>query len=205
MLVRVSVVNDFSLVVAGVEALLGPYADRVLIVPGPHASDAAAPVDVALFDTFGSGPGWQTRCAELARDPHIGAVAVYSFITDPRAVDVALAAGARGFLAKSLVGDALATGIERIAAGERVTVIDLDGQSRPAAPWPTGGAGLTPREAEMLALIAQGRSNEEIALACYLSINTVKSYIRDAYRKIGVTTRPQAVAWALTNGLESRH
>jgi DNA-binding CsgD family transcriptional regulator len=57
----------------------------------------------------------------------------------------------------------------------------------------------------MLALITQGRSNEEITAACYLSINTVKSYIRDAYRKIGVTTRPQAVAWALRNGLGSSH
>jgi len=57
----------------------------------------------------------------------------------------------------------------------------------------------------MLALIAQGLSNEDIASACYLSINTVKSYIRDAYRKIGVTTRPQAVAWALKNGFEPVH
>jgi DNA-binding NarL/FixJ family response regulator len=202
MTVRVSVVNDFSLVVAGVEALLGPYADRVRVVPSHDAVNAATPVDVALFDTFGSGPGWKERCAELARDPQIGAVAVYSFITDPRAVDEALAAGARGFLAKSLVGDALVTGIERIAAGECVTVIGGDGDSGPASPWPAGDAGLSPREAEMLALISHGRSNEEIALACYLSINTVKSYIRDAYRKIGVTTRAQAVAWALTNGLE---
>ncbi|MGX1596395.1 LuxR C-terminal-related transcriptional regulator [Dietzia maris] len=204
MKVRVSVVNDYSLVVAGVEALLGPYADRVHVVPTHHATDVATPVDVALFDTFGSGPGWQQRCAEMARDPQIGAVAVYSFITDPRAVDEALAAGARGFLAKSLIGDELVSGIERIAAGERVTVIDRE-DSGPAAPWPAGGVGLTPREAEMLALITQGRSNEEITVACYLSINTVKSYIRDAYRKIGVTTRPQAVAWALRNGLGSSH
>lgn len=203
MQVRVSVVNDYSLVVAGVEALLGPYADRVLVVPTHGASEAATPVDVALFDTFGSGPGWQDHCAELARDPQIGAVAVYSFITDPRAVDEAFAAGARGFLAKSLIGDALVTGIERIAAGERVTVMDREGDSGPAAPWPAGDAGLSPRESEMLALIAQGRSNDEIAAACYLSINTVKSYIRDAYRKIGVTTRSQAVAWSMRNGLES--
>lgn len=205
MKVRVSVVNDYSLVVAGVEALLGPYAARVHVVATHHAADVATPVDVALFDTFASGPGWRQRCAELARDPQIGAVAVYSFLTDPRAVDEALAAGARGFLAKSLIGDALVSGIERIAAGERVTVIDRDGDPGPSAPWPAGDVGLTPREAEMLALITQGRSNEEITVACHLSINTVKSYIRDAYRKIGVSTRPQAVAWALRNGLGSSH
>lgn len=207
MLVRVSVVNDYPLVVAGVEALLGPYSDRVLVVPSPLADRPADAVDVALFDTFGSGPGWERRCADLAADPAVGAVAVYSFITHPRAVDEALAAGARGFLSKTLVGDALVTGIERIAAGERVTIVDADSDPDPGpvSPWPAGDAGLSPREAEMLALITRGLSNEEIAGACYLSINTVKSYIRDAYRKIGVATRPQAVAWAMGHGLGSPH
>lgn len=63
---------------------------------------------------------------------------------------------------------------------------------------------MTSREAEVLALIAQGLSNDEIAKRAYVSINSVKSYIRTAYRKIGVQRRSQAVLWALEHGFERR-
>jgi DNA-binding NarL/FixJ family response regulator len=61
-------------------------------------------------------------------------------------------------------------------------------------------AGLTPREADVLARIAAGADNHQIALDCGISINTVKSAIRKAYRKIGARTRSQAVAWCLQHG-----
>jgi DNA-binding CsgD family transcriptional regulator len=54
----------------------------------------------------------------------------------------------------------------------------------------------------MLTFIARGLSNQEIAERAYLSINTVKTYIRTAYRKVGVDSRSQAVGWALQNGFE---
>ena len=64
-----------------------------------------------------------------------------------------------------------------------------------------GDRGLTEREAQVLSLVGQGLSNAEIALDLYLSPNTVKSYIRTAYRKIGATRRAEATAWAITHGL----
>lgn len=199
MSVTVAVVNDFSLVVAGVRALLAPFAGRVEVV---HVGfDADVPVDVVLFDTFASPIEWQSRCATMSLDPSVGAVAVYSFTTHPRAVECAFAAGATGYLSKSLAAEELVEGIERVAAGEQVVVLGHCEELEPAERWPADTAGLSPRESEMLALIVQGRSNEEIAATCYLSINTVKTYIRDAYRKAGVTTRPQAVAWAIRHGL----
>ena len=67
--------------------------------------------------------------------------------------------------------------------------------------WPGQEHGLSARESEMLTFIARGLSNQEIAERAYLSINTVKTYIRTAYRKIGVASRSQAVGWALRNGL----
>ena len=60
--------------------------------------------------------------------------------------------------------------------------------------------GLTPREVDVLTLITQGLSNQEIAETSYLSINSVKTYIRSAYRRIGVTSRSQAVVWCLQHG-----
>ncbi len=61
-------------------------------------------------------------------------------------------------------------------------------------------AGLTAREAEVLSLITMGLSNQEIAERTLLSLNSIKSYIRSAYRKIGVQRRTQAVIWATQNG-----
>jgi DNA-binding CsgD family transcriptional regulator len=64
---------------------------------------------------------------------------------------------------------------------------------------------LTDRESEILALITQGKSNAEVAALTYLSPNTVKSYIRAAYRKIGVESRTQAVLWGVKNGFTPDH
>jgi DNA-binding CsgD family transcriptional regulator len=64
----------------------------------------------------------------------------------------------------------------------------------------TSAVGLTRREVEVLTLIAQGRSNRDIAAELYLSPNSIKTYVRTAYRKIGATSRSQAVAWAIRHG-----
>ncbi len=206
--VHVSVINDFDVVVAGVRALLAPFSDRVLVVDTQLQDTPDVTVDVALYDTFAASLDWQSRLAALAADPDVGAVAVYSFMTEPRAVEDSLAAGAAGFLAKSRTAAELVEGIELIAGGHRV--VDrggcgsaLPGDATAGDRWPAEDVGLTPREAEMLSLIVRGFSNEEIARSRYLSPNTVKSYIREAYRKIGVTTRAQAVAWGMRNGLEA--
>ncbi len=66
--------------------------------------------------------------------------------------------------------------------------------------WPGQHQGLTARESEVIALVVAGLSNQEIADTAYLSINTVKTYIRTAYRRMGVSTRSQAVLWGLEHG-----
>jgi DNA-binding CsgD family transcriptional regulator len=68
--------------------------------------------------------------------------------------------------------------------------------------WPGREEGLTPRESEVLALITQGMSNSEILERTRLSINSVKSYIRSCYRKIGVTSRSRAVLWGVDHGFQ---
>lgn len=65
----------------------------------------------------------------------------------------------------------------------------------------TPAHGLSTREAELICLIVEGLSNEQIAARSHLSINTVKTYIRTAYRKMGVTTRAQAVRWGMDHGM----
>ena len=97
-----------------------------------------------------------------------------------------------------------------ITAGELVTVIQdaitghLDDSSI-AQEWQANDylgrdAGLTRRESEILGLIVLGRSNLEVAEETFLSINSVKKYIRSAYRRIGVSMRRQAVVWGIQHG-----
>ena len=74
----------------------------------------------------------------------------------------------------------------------------------PTGAWPGEEAGLSEREAEIIAFIVLGLSNQEIADRCYLSINSVKTYVRSAYRKIAVTRRAEAVLWGMEHGFRSR-
>jgi DNA-binding CsgD family transcriptional regulator len=67
--------------------------------------------------------------------------------------------------------------------------------------WPGQEHGLSAREAEMLTFLARGYTNKEIGERSYLSVNTVKTYLRTGYAKIGANSRSQAVAWAIRNGL----
>jgi len=81
----------------------------------------------------------------------------------------------------------------------------LDQDSNVAQEWDAKGylgfeARLSPRESDVLQLVVMGRANQEIAEELYLSINSVKTYIRSTYRKIGVTSRGQAIVWAIRQG-----
>ena len=106
-------------------------------------------------------------------------------------------------LAKTLPAYDLVTAIEAIADGE-IVISDAPPRSRPAVglDWPGRTEGLTDREAEVLALITQGLSNKEIAARVYLSINSIKTYIRSAYRKIDASSRTQAAIWGLEHGFK---
>ena len=116
----------------------------------------------------------------------------------PAAVEAALRCGAHGALSRRQPHDALLAGIERILGRED------PGRCPPPATAchpEIALAGLTRREVDVLRLVAQCLTNQEIADQLYLSVNTVKSYIRCGYRKIGVERRSQAVVWAEQHGL----
>jgi DNA-binding NarL/FixJ family response regulator len=199
---RLAIVNDYEMVVAGVAAMLAPHSERVTVVELDAQMPVVSDVDVILYDTFGQVQGDGVDLAELASNGS-SRVVIFSWNTQPDLVQRALAKGAAGYLSKALTGDEIVAALEAIRAGERVTPDFVDTEGRSAnGEWPGRDAGLTAREAEVLALITQGLSNQEIAQRSYLSINSVKTYIRTAYRKIGVTRRAQAVVWGMKNGFE---
>ena len=200
--VRIAIVNDYELVVAGVAALLQPYRDRVEVVELDSNLPVLRDVDLVLYDTFGQVQGKGVDVASLKDGGH-AKVVIYSWNLHQELVADSLEAGADGYLSKALKANALVDALERIHGGE--TVVPSSGGAvtpRSDSDYPGKEHGLTVREAEILALITQGLSNREIAERSYLSINSVKTYIRTAYRKIGVERRAHAVLWGIKNGFE---
>jgi DNA-binding NarL/FixJ family response regulator len=200
--IRIAVLNDFPVVVAGVTAMLAPYRDRVEVVERSTHHEVREHVDLVLFDTFGVADRAPTEVRSILASDSARLV-VYSWTTDPELVQQALEAGAVGFLAKSTSPEQLVARLEEILDGAVVTP-PWPGERvvRRGHDWPGAEHGLTPRESEIVALIARGLSNRDIAERSYLSINSVKTYIRTAYRKMGVRTRPQAVLWLVRNGFD---
>jgi DNA-binding NarL/FixJ family response regulator len=137
------------------------------------------------------------RLREQGSPTHVVVLTTYA---DDRSVVEALRAGARGFLTKDAGAEEIERAIAAVVRGE--AAIDpavqhhlVEAVARPEAP-----DGLTPREVEVLTLIAQGLSNTEIAARIFVSEATVKSHVNHLFAKTGVRDRAQAVAYAYRHG-----
>ena len=197
--VTVAVVNDYPLVVSGLARLLAGD-ERIRVVELVLGTRPMSDADIVLFDAFGCLDRLGDDIADLRRDSGSSSFVVYSWTASDELARAALEAGADGYLSKRLDGTALVEALLRIRAGERVVDSGTVPEGAEPGDWPGSDAGLSAREAEVLALITQGRTNDEIAAQCHLSINSVKTYIRSAYRKIGVERRPEAILWGVDHG-----
>jgi DNA-binding NarL/FixJ family response regulator len=192
---RVDLVEACELVRAGLEAMLAPHGVLVSATgaeqPGGHEPD------ITLYDVPGSNLS-REALDYLTSRPRGGRLVLYAWDIRPDAVGHALAAGVGGYLAKTLSAASLVDAMQRVALGDTVV------RGRRVTPSPEiANADLTRRETQVLGLIASGMSNADIARATNLSINSVKTYIRGAYQKIGARNRAQALLWALQNGCVS--
>ena len=201
--VRLAIANDYEIVVRGVAAVLAPFADRIEVVELVVDDAPSAPVDVVLFDVFGTGEVHTGDVQKVIDDTRFGHVAIYTDNLDPHLVEVGLGLGLHGYLSKSLSGEQLADAVVRMAAGEVVVSASRAGSGASARRWPGKLHDLTEREAEVLALITQGYDNEAIARRLYLSPNTVKTRIRKMYRRLGFENRVQAAVWGVKHGFET--
>ena len=199
--VRVALVNDYEIVVQGLARLLEPYRDRVRLVELDSRMPVAAPVDVVLYDTFAQDQADRADLEHLLLPGHTAKVVVYSWNVHDELVAAARSAGVAGYVSKGSTAPDLVAALEEVHAGRRVED-PREARDGGSGDWPGREHGLSAREAEVVALITQGLSNDEIARRTYLSINSVKTYIRSAYRKIGVTRRSQAVLWGVRHGFE---
>jgi DNA-binding NarL/FixJ family response regulator len=200
--IRLAIVNDYEVVVHGLASMLRSYSDRVVVVEVDASTHPKSEVDIALYDTFAQSYRDRERIARLLADPKIGRVVVYTWSADDPAVSQARVPGIAAYVSKRLAAADLVTALERIHAGETVRLQDSGRGPLVGGDWPGREEGLTARESEVLSLITQGYSNNDIVETTMLSINSIKSYIRSAYRKIGVTSRSRAILWGIEHGFQ---
>jgi DNA-binding NarL/FixJ family response regulator len=204
--IKVALVDDYDVVVISVANMLDRYRDRVVIAELDSTMPVDDPVDIVLYDSFAQPESDHEEIAVLVANPRARRVVVYTWNFHPDLIASAQQHGAHGYLSKTLPARELVAALEAVHAGEMV-VSDVPSRARSAVglDWPGRGEGLSDRESEILALITQGMSNADVARLTYLSPNTVKSYIRTIYRKIGVGSRTQAVLWGVEHGFIPDH
>jgi DNA-binding NarL/FixJ family response regulator len=172
---------------AGLSGLLAGRDDVELVDDG---------AEVVLWDAGTQLAGDDARLRELA-ELSTPAVAVVAGRADAEA---ALAAGARGVLLRDQLGPGVAAAL--LAARHGLTVLDAGLAPRPRRDPDEGGYEvLTRREEEVLQLMAEGRSNKEIALALGISEHTAKFHVNAVLAKLGAATRTEAVVTAVRRGL----
>jgi DNA-binding NarL/FixJ family response regulator len=204
--ITVALVDDYDVVVRGVANMFDQYRDRVIVAELDANENVEDAVDIVLYDSFAQPESDRDEIAVLVANPRAHRVVVYTWNFHPDLVSSARQQGVHGYLSKTLPARELVAALEAVHAGETV-ISNGSARARSAAgrDWPGRGEGLSERESEILALITQGKNNAQIAALTYLSPNTVKSYIRAVYRKIGTDSRTQAVLWGVKHGFTPDH
>ncbi len=206
--ITVALVNDYELVIKGLHAMLTPYADRVVVtdyairngVAGDGESGDAAngtidgPVDIALFDTFAARRDALQRAQAMKADDNVGHVVLYTWDAPSDFVAQARAIGVDGVIPKTATAEEIVRALEQVVAGHSVGLDDAVKGERSRVEGPE----LTVREQEVLALLALGLSNAEIAHELFLSVDTIKTHVRRVFNKLGVNNRTQAAMRVVT-------
>ena len=211
-MIRILLVDDQELVRAGLRSILrarfgfeivGELSDGSGIV----AAVARTRPDVVLMDIRMPGVDGVVATAELNRSDSPPPVLVLTTFSDDEVLAGALRAGATGFLLKGTPADELQRAVRTVAEGSSWLDPAVTGRvlsAYRAAPAPPAGFAsdlLTPREREVLTLIAAGRTNREIAQDLVLGEGTVKTHIGHVFTKLGLRDRSAAVVFAFDHGL----
>ncbi|HET7406746.1 MAG TPA: response regulator transcription factor [Mycobacteriales bacterium] len=198
---RVFVVDDHPVFRDGLVALLGSVEDLDVVGAagdGPEAIEALSDgcADVVLMDLNLPTMSGIEATARLAALPDPPAVLAVTMVDDDDTVLAAMRAGARGYVLKGSVGAEIVAAVRTVAAGGAVFGAGVATQVLALAS-PGGGAGreddgLTEREREVLALLAEGANNAQIARALGVSLKTVQNYVSRILDKLQVSDRTQA-------------
>ena len=210
--VRVLIADDHPLFREGMRGRLDRVADVAVVGEAASGNEAVelarelAP-DVILMDIKMPGLNGIEATREILRaGPHVG-VLVLTMFEDDDSVFAAMRAGAKGYLLKDSGGEGVVHAIRAVASGEAVfgpgvaeRIIGFFSVSRSSTPQ-RAFPELTEREEEVLSLVAQGKSNQEISRRLFVSLKTVRNHVSNILVKLQVADRAQAVIRARDAGM----
>jgi DNA-binding NarL/FixJ family response regulator len=216
--IRVLVVDDQVLVRAGFRMILEAEPDLIVAGEAGDGDEAVAAAssctpDVVLMDVRMPGTDGIEATRRILAAPgreELRVIMLTTFDMDEYVYD-ALRAGASGFLLKDVPPEQLIDGIRAVVSGESLLapsitrrMIEVYLDRPPTGPVPEALGTLTPREREILVLLAKGLSNAEIADRLFVSETTVKTHVARVLMKLGLRDRVQAVIFAYENGVVGR-
>jgi DNA-binding NarL/FixJ family response regulator len=212
---RILLVDDHEVVRLGLKALIGRQPSSEVIGEAGTADEAVEKArvhkpDVVVMDIRLPGKSGIDATREIMQLlPDTKVIMLTSYADDELLMD-AIEAGAAGYVLKQIGSDALLKALEAVARGESLLDPSLMNKVfarlREATRKERGQAfaGLTEQEVRILALVAEGHTNREIADQVFLSEKTVRNYVSAILGKLGLAHRSQAAAYAVEHGLLSR-
>jgi two-component system response regulator DevR len=211
--VRIMVVDDHEVVRLGLRGLMERQPGWEVVAEAATADEAVSHAleympDVIVMDIRLAGSSGIDACRQImSRLPETRIIMLTSYAEDELLFD-AIAAGAAGYVLKQIGSDELVHAIEAVGRGEALLDPSLTrrvlARVREAARKEEFAAftDLTEQELRVLALIAEGKTNREIAEALYLGEGTVRNYVSNILSKLGVSNRAEAAAYAVTHNLK---
>ena len=205
-MIRIVIADDHAMVRAGLSQLLGSFDDLEVVGTAADGSEAVQVVgellpDLVLMDlSMPVMDGIEATAAVKKQYPDTHVVVLTTF-QEPRQVAAALSAGASGYLVKDVEPEVLVAGIRAAVQGgaplsPSVAAGLLRGSNQMSMVSPSS---LTPRELEILQLIVDGHTNQQIARTLGISEKTVKTHCSRLFQRLGVSDRTQAAVWAMRN------
>lgn len=202
---RVMLADDHPVVRSGLRMLLEAEGDIEVVAETDNVPDTVRRVgghcpDVLVLDLFMPGPAPIDAIPEICSASPGTRVLILTMHDDIAYVRKALASGASGFLMKDAADQDLIVAVRSVASG--VDYVDPSLGARLAQPDESAPESvLTPREIEVVRLIAHGHTNREVAEQLFLSVRTVESHRSNIQEKVGAESRSDLVAWALQHNL----
>jgi two-component system, NarL family, nitrate/nitrite response regulator NarL len=210
--IRILIVDDHTLFRSGIKLLLERHDGFKVVgeagdgLEGVKRAKQLAP-DVVLLDLHMSGTSGLDALQLIQEEVPQAQVIILTVSEDTDDLLLALRSGARGYLLKNIDTDVLLDSIRRAASGESVMSTQMAGKLADSMRIPlretaeASLAKLSPRECEIIAMLAHGDSNKVIARTLELSESTVKIHVQGILRKLKLSSRVQAAVYAVENGL----
>lgn len=211
--VRILIADDHSVVRAGLRALLEHQGGFRVVAEASTGEEAVTRAqehrpDVAVLDVRMPGLSGIEACRRITQSVEGCKVIMLTSYAEDELLFAAIQAGASGYVLKRIGDNELVHAVERVSRGEGMldpamtSTIFAEVRKASEAKHAAAFADLTPQELAVLALVAEGLTNRQIAVKLFLGEGTVRNYVSSILGKIGVSNRAEAAAYAVKNNIQ---